>query len=549
MITRALAFALAAAGLFVTACSDGAAPIVDAAPADAAGGDATSGTDAAETDAAAPDARVADATEADASAPDASTTDASAPDASTADATALDAPLAVDAQICTTDGVACAGGTGVCCGGTCVTGTCCTAADCGVDPGGFVCTAAHTCVDVAGSLDGLLWLLPCTPGATGTSCGTVATTTASTTMGGAPGVTYDVTVRLRGVVEQKTYPGGCASGSWSVNGGINGDPYNIYRLQVSSPAQTFYINAGTSYITSTFALDYQQTFRVDAGATVTLFADAVDGAEIRNLDATGTPISIPGVAVAQPYDGQFVQLDVLSVVPDPVASGSTIGGGSPSFALQYGGAHVTTIPTAGAPALAPADLTMQAWVQAGALTGGFNTVFGRTYGTAWHDSYTLWSMGGQLRAGVTAVDGFQQTAAAWSPGTAWHHLAATYASATSTATLYLDGLPIACFPATAPLAYDAHDLLIAADIENGAIDGFWTGAIDEVRVFSVARTPAQIWADMHTHQLGPTPGLVGEWTFDEGTGQTSADSSGLAPAAILGTSAAVDPRDPIWLAR
>ena len=543
MITRVLALAVAVAGVFTTACGSDAPPIIDAAPTDAAGNDAISPGDATDVDARAPDASDVDATALDASELDATASDATATDAALPDA------LTLDAQVCTTDGVTCAGGTGVCCGGACVTGACCTAADCGVDPSGFVCTAAHACVDVAGSLDGLLWLLPCAPGATGTSCGTVATTTASATMGGALGVTYDVTVRLRGVVEQKTYPGGCASGSWSVNGTVNGDPYNVYRLAVSSPAQTFYINAGTSYITNTFALDYQQTFRVDAGATVTLYADAVDSAEIRNLDATGTPISIPGVAVAQPYDGQFVQLDVVSVVPDPVASGSTIGGGSPSFALQYGGAHVATIPTAATPALAPADLTMQAWVQVGALAGGFNTIFGRTYGTAWLDSYTLWTMGGQLRAGVTDATGFQQTAASWSPGTAWRHVAATYASATSTATLYLDGLPIACFPAVAPLSYDAHDLLIGADIENGAIDGFWTGAIDEVRVFSVARSPAQIWADMHTHQLGPTPGLVGEWTFDEGTGQTAADTSGLAPAAILGQSPAVDPRDPTWLAR
>ena len=73
-------------------------------------------------------------------------------------------------------------------------------------------------------------------------------------------------LRLRGVVEQKTYPAGCTSGAWSSGGVINGDPYNVYRITVSSPAQTYYVNAGTSNITHTWALDYQQTFRVDAGA-------------------------------------------------------------------------------------------------------------------------------------------------------------------------------------------------------------------------------------------------------------------------------------------
>ena len=82
-----------------------------------------------------------------------------------------------------------------------------------------------------------------------------------------------------------------------------------------------------------------------------------------------------------------------------------------------------------------------------------------------------------------------------------------------------------------------------------AIDGFWAGPIDEVRVFSTVRTPAQVWADMHTHRLGPTAGLVGEWTFDEGSGQTSADSSGLGHTATLGTSAGDTVRDPAWVAR
>jgi len=541
----------------LAACGSDPGPIIDARLGDAAAvdgqllgdGGASDAPDLdapdAPLDAPAPDAAPLDGADLDAAPLDAAPLDAPAPDAAPPDATPLDA--GVDAFVCTADGVACGGGTGVCCGGTCVTGACCTAADCGADPAGFVCTTEHACVDVAGTLDGLLWLLPCAPGATGTSCATTPTTSASATMGGTPGVTYDVTVRLRGVVEQKTYPAGCTSGAWSSGGVINGDPYNVYRITVSSPAQTYYVNAGTSNITHTWALDYQQTFRVDAGATVTLFADVVDGAEIRNLDATGTPISIPGVAVAQPYDGQFVQLDVVAVTPDPVASGASVGGGTPSFALRYDGAQVTTI--ANALDLGPADVTMQAWVQVGALAGGFNTVFGRTYGGGNLDSYTLWSMGGQIRTGVAAANGFQQTAVAWTPGTAWHHLATTFDSAAGAVTMYIDGQAVACFPATAPLGYDLHDLLIGADIENGAIDGFWAGPIDEVRVFSTVRTPAQVWADMHTHRLGPTAGLVGEWTFDEGSGQTSADSSGLGHTATLGTSAGDTVRDPAWVAR
>jgi hypothetical protein len=52
----------------------------------------------------------------------------------------------------------------------------------------------------------------------------------------------------------------------------------------------------------------------------------------------------------------------------------------------------------------------------------------------------------------------------------------------------------------------------------------------------------------NTRKLGPTPGLVAEWTFDEGTGQTAADSSGLGNGATLGNAPGVDPADPAWAA-
>ena len=48
-----------------------------------------------------------------------------------------------------------------------------------------------------------------------------------------------------------------------------------------------------------------------------------------------------------------------------------------------------------------------------------------------------------------------------------------------------------------------------------------------MRIWNVARTPDQIQANYRTEiqSLG-TPGLVGNWRFDEGTGQTAADSGG-----------------------
>lgn len=52
------------------------------------------------------------------------------------------------------------------------------------------------------------------------------------------------------------------------------------------------------------------------------------------------------------------------------------------------------------------------------------------------------------------------------------------------------------------------------------------GKIDEVRVWNVTRSQAEIQATMKSQLKGNEPGLMAYWKFDEGNGTTAADSSG-----------------------
>jgi hypothetical protein len=89
-----------------------------------------------------------------------------------------------------------------------------------------------------------------------------------------------------------------------------------YSLSIGSPAQTYYLNNGTDYTGHCIPIDYQQTVQMDAGAAVTLYASTVDGLEIRNLDEAGDPIVVAGISPSpSAYDGQFIQVDVVSIVP------------------------------------------------------------------------------------------------------------------------------------------------------------------------------------------------------------------------------------------
>lgn len=169
---------------------------------------------------------------------------------------------------------------------------------------------------VNASLAGLYWALPSLGNASPDAIFCASSTSASAIIIGQPGATYNVTLRFRGVVEQKTYTGGTNDGAFYQIGGTPAvDTYNIYSLAISNPAQTVYLNRGSSGQTRSYGIDYTKTIQMATGATVTLLSQSIDSQEIKNKDGVGSPISVSGVTVvSQPYDGQFIQMDVVSIV-------------------------------------------------------------------------------------------------------------------------------------------------------------------------------------------------------------------------------------------
>jgi hypothetical protein len=395
----------------------------------------------------------------------------------------------------------------------------------------------------------LLWKLPCTGAIDDVSCDSDPTVTVTTQLGGVSGVTYDVTLHFRGIVEQKQYTGGCADGTqWLSGGADNGDIGNVYELSVSSPLQHFFLNLGANNRQHTVALDYVKTIRVDAGATVTLFAASKDAAELRNRDANvngAPPLTISGTSVTQPFDGQFIEMAVEAVVPDAAAVAAREGGTSSGSALKFSGAQLATV--ADAALLHPGSFTEEAWFQFQGASGTYNAIFGKPNGAGIDDSYTLWVEAGTLRGYASTTTALSLTTP-WTAVPEWHHAALTYDAQANRQALYVDGTPVACSTVTGAIKYDNHAVLIGADVDNGALNGFWNGSLDEVRLFGVARSPDQIWSDLQTHELGPTAGLIAEWTFDENTGQSAADSSGNALDAVLGSTTDVEASDPVWAA-
>jgi len=159
-------------------------------------------------------------------------------------------------------------------------------------------------------------------------------------VGGNAATTYQVTLRFRGVVEPKTYQGGTKpnptvkTDGWYVGGQpAQNNNYNVYMFSVSSPKQDYWLNALGNQMPTvpeahfSYPIDYTVTVPVSGGAMIRMLADDSNCSAIKNCDSTShdasggagicNPITVPNLTttpnIAQPYNGQFIVMNVVSV--------------------------------------------------------------------------------------------------------------------------------------------------------------------------------------------------------------------------------------------
>lgn len=120
-----------------------------------------------------------------------------------------------------------------------------------------------------------------------------------------------------------------------------------------------------------------------------------------------------------------------------------------------------------------------------------------------------------------------------------HHIAVTRSG--TNVRFYLDGVfkgavtgGTNSMTSTGPiyLGYDTYD------------NYYLGGSIDEVRLWSVARTDAEILNNYNTAIAINAAGLLAYWTLDEATGQSLTDWTATSNTGILGSSSSVEASDP-----
>lgn len=96
----------------------------------------------------------------------------------------------------------------------------------------------------------------------------------------------------------------------------------------------------------------------------------------------------------------------------------------------------------------------------------------------------------------------------------WHHVAATYDGTNSS--VFLDGALVRTDLRNGQMQMDDAALVIGRGDPNYSKGEYFDGALDDIRIWSVARTPAEMKAGSQNRLSGREPGLLACWDFDDG---------------------------------
>ncbi len=183
------------------------------------------------------------------------------------------------------------------------------------------------------------------------------------------------------------------------------------------------------------------------------------------------------------------------------------------------------------------SITLETWIYKTNNGEDWNIIFSKPWdwdGNPWHvyrlgltyagnvPKYATCSLA--LSGGIAGVSGTSVI-----PDNAWVHLACTYDG--SEMKMYVNGSLEGTQPASGSINTNDQPLIIGRNLLNWWND--WFGYIDEVRVWSVARTQEQIQQSMGRSLAGDETGLAGYWRFNEGSGLIARDSSGNGNDGVL----------------
>ena len=165
--------------------------------------------------------------------------------------------------------------------------------------------------------------------------------------------------------------------------------------------------------------------------------------------------------------------------------------------------------------------TLEAWVSV-TDRGGCSNIVGKGFQTAWWVGICGTTLRSYLRGSASLKDG-------GTLDSGWNHIAVTFDGANRRH--YINGEVVATFPETAALTTNTSVVRIGGDVNYSNHSPI--GAIDEVRIWNVARTTDEIRSTINVPVTSAMPGLQGVWHLDANGNDASGAHSGI----VVGTAA------------
>jgi hypothetical protein len=174
------------------------------------------------------------------------------------------------------------------------------------------------------------------------------------------------------------------------------------------------------------------------------------------------------------------------------------------------------------------DWTVETWFK-DETAGGYNHPFAKLVAKADRTAspevtYMIVIGNNVLRAGVqhNNVSIYAEADLTTTTANAWHHVAAAFTRSTANLKVYLDGVQVA--EQTLGVLSDGNTVPVG--MGRGGTGGYYfTGKLDDVRIWNTSRTASEIAANMAAEFSSAPAGLIANWKFDEATGTTAADST------------------------
>jgi chitodextrinase len=252
-------------------------------------------------------------------------------------------------------------------------------------------------------------------------------------------------------------------------------------VQIGSPSGTTYSDTGLTQSTS-------YSYRVRATDAAGNFSS------YSNLASATTLVTIPGLVAAYSFDeGAGSTITDLSGNGNNGTLANTVWTTAAKYgnALVFNGSNSRITVNDSSSLHLTTGMTLEAWVNPSIVNNGWRDVIYKG-----NDNYFLegTSDNGAPGSGVTVGSADNVIRASTSlSANAWSHLAFTYDG--SALRLYVNGVQVASLAQTGAITTSSNPLQIGGDNIYGQ---YFSGSIDEVRVYNQPLTQTQIQSDMAT---------------------------------------------------